>query len=216
MGKTTRQKLAIDESRILLVTQNNRFVSVSSKYVNNIIQYFKVRDGETKDLRNITGLEREKFRRDHIQRGTNKYLYSTTKICSTIIMAMGNQKVAYLIKTRSAYGDFIVFGRWYHETRSAHGDFIVFGRWYHETRSAHGDFIVFGRWYHETRSAYGDFIVFGRWYHENTTKIFLKHFVIDRAIFEKGPYFPKIMLIYEIKGNTNILSQDVKKRLIFT
>ena len=199
MGKTTRQKLAIDESRILLVTQNNRFGSVSSKYVNNIIQYFKVRDGETKDLRNITGLEREKFRRDHIQRGTNKYLYSTTKICSTIIMAMGNQKVAYLIKTRSAYGDFIVFGRWYHETRSAHGDFIVFGRWYHETRSA-----------------YGDFIVFGRWYHENTTKIFLKHFVIDRAIFEKGPYFPKIMFIYEIKGNTNILSQDVKKRLIFT
>ena len=36
MGKTTRQKLAIDESRILLVTQNNRLVSASSEYINNI------------------------------------------------------------------------------------------------------------------------------------------------------------------------------------
>ena len=74
MGKTTRQKLGIDESRILLVTWNNRFVSVSWEYANNIIQYFKVRDGEMKDLRNITGLEREKLRRDYNQRATNKYL----------------------------------------------------------------------------------------------------------------------------------------------
>ena len=74
MGKTTRQKLGIDESRILLVTRNNRFVSVSWEYANNIIQYFKVRDGEMKDLRDITGLEREKLRRDYNQRATNKYL----------------------------------------------------------------------------------------------------------------------------------------------
>ena len=74
MGKTTRQKLGIDESRILLVTRNNRFVSVSCEYANNIIQYFKVRDGEMKDLRNITGLEIEKLIRDYNQRATNKYL----------------------------------------------------------------------------------------------------------------------------------------------
>ena len=78
MGKTTRRKLAIDESRMLIVTRNNRLVSISSEYVNNVIQYFKVRDGEIKYLRNTTGLEREKFRRDCNQRATNKYLYSTT------------------------------------------------------------------------------------------------------------------------------------------
>ena len=30
-------------------------------------------------------------------------------------MTMGIYKIAYLIKNRSAYGDFIVVGRWYHE-----------------------------------------------------------------------------------------------------
>ena len=49
MDKITRRKLAIDESRILLVTRNNRLVSVSSEYVNNIIQYFKVCESEIKD-----------------------------------------------------------------------------------------------------------------------------------------------------------------------
>ena len=43
-------------------------------------------------------------------------------------------------------------------------------------------------------------------------KNFLKHFVFDRTIFEKGPHFPKIMFIYEVKGNTNILNQDVQKK----
>ena len=49
-------------------------------FVDNIIQYFKVRDGEKINLRNTTGLEKEKVRRDFNQRATNKYLYSTTKI----------------------------------------------------------------------------------------------------------------------------------------
>ena len=43
MGKTRRPKLVIGESRILFVT-----MSVSSEYFNNIVQYFKVRDGEIK------------------------------------------------------------------------------------------------------------------------------------------------------------------------
>ena len=82
MDKITRRKLAIDESRILLVTRNNHLVSVSSEYVNNIIQYFKVHDSKIKDLHhrrnakiftnpNTTGSEREKFRRDYNQRATN-------------------------------------------------------------------------------------------------------------------------------------------------
>ena len=96
-------------------------VSVSSEYVNNIIQYFKVWDGDIKDLRNTKCLEREKFRWDYNQRGANKYLYSTTNITrGTIIMVMGDYKVAYLIKNRSAYGDFIVFGRWYTENATKH------------------------------------------------------------------------------------------------
>ena len=91
-------------------------MSVSLGYVNNIIQFFRVRGAEIKDLRNATRLEREKFRRDYNQRATNKYLYSTTNVTrGTIMMVMGDYKVAYLIKNRSAYGDFIAVGRWYPE-----------------------------------------------------------------------------------------------------
>ena len=65
---------------------------VSSKYVNNIIQYFKVCDGKIKDLRNTTGLELETFRQDYNQRATNTYLYCTTNITrGTIKMTMGLQ-----------------------------------------------------------------------------------------------------------------------------
>ena len=82
-----------------------------------VTQYCKVRDGEIKDLRNTTGLQREKFRRDYNQGATNKYLHSTTYITrATVIMAMGNYKVGYLTKIRSRYGDFIVVGRWYYES----------------------------------------------------------------------------------------------------
>ena len=88
-------------------------------HIFRICQYysiFKVCNGEIKDLRNTTGLEREKFRWDYNQRATNKYLYSTANITrGTIMMAMGDYKVAYFIKKWSAYGDFIVIGRWYHE-----------------------------------------------------------------------------------------------------
>ena len=65
-GKTSRRKLATDESMILFVTRNNCCASVSSENVNNITQYFKVRNGEIKDSRNITGLETEKFRQINI------------------------------------------------------------------------------------------------------------------------------------------------------
>ena len=48
-------------------------------------------------------------------------LYSTTNITrGTIIMVMGDYKVAYLIKNKSAYGDFIIFGRWYTENATKH------------------------------------------------------------------------------------------------
>ena len=123
MGKITRRKLATGESRILLVTWNNRLVSVSSEYVNNIIQYFKVCNSKIKDShhrrnakiftnQNATGSERGKFRRDYNQRATNKYLYSTTNITrGTMIMAMGGYEAAHLIKNRLHMVIFIVVGR---------------------------------------------------------------------------------------------------------
>ena len=40
-----------------------------------------------------------------------------------------------------------------------------------------------------------------------TMKIFKNTLCLfDRTIFEQGAYFPKIMFIYKIKGNTNILN----------
>ena len=68
----------------------------------------------------------------------------------------------------------------------------------------------------KNRSAHDNSIVVDRWYHENATKNFLKHFVFDRTIFSRDPYFPKIMFIYKIKGNTNNKSRCSKRRYIFT
>ena len=59
------------------------------------------------------------------------------------------------------------------------------------------------------------FIVASRWYHENATKNFLKPFVFDRAIFEQHAYFPKIIFIYKIEGNNNILNKDVQKEDVY-
>ena len=102
-------------------------------HIFRICQYysiFKVCNGEIKDLRNTTGLEREKFRWDYNQRATNKYLYSTANITrGTIMMAMGDYKVGYLLRNRSRYGDFIVVGRWYHENATENFlKYFVFGR----------------------------------------------------------------------------------------
>ena len=46
-------------------------------------------------------------------------------------------------------------------------------------------------------------------------KIWYKHFVLDRTIFSQDPYFPKIMFIYKINGNTNIINQDVQKEHVY-
>ena len=46
-------------------------------------------------------------------------------------------------------------------------------------------------------------------------KIWYKHFVLDRTIFSQDPCFPKIMSIYKINGNTNIINQDVQKEHVY-
>ena len=44
----------------------------------------------------------------------------------------------------------------------------------------------------QNRSGYGDFTVAGSWYDESTAENYLKHFVLERAIFEQGACFPKL------------------------
>ena len=46
-------------------------------------------------------------------------------------------------------------------------------------------------------------------------KRFLKHFVFDRTISSKDPYFPNIMFIYKTNENTNILDQDVQNEDVY-
>ena len=49
-----------------------------------------------------------------------------------------------------------------------------------------------------------------------TMKIFKNTlYLFDSTIFEQGAYFPKIIFIYKIKGNTNILNQDIQKEDVY-
>ena len=58
--------------------KKNQAISISSEYIRDIPKYFNVninRPGETKDLRNIGALKREKLRRNLNQTATNKYFH---------------------------------------------------------------------------------------------------------------------------------------------
>ena len=96
MGKIIRRKISIYKSRLSFVNNKNRVISVFSEYTNSIQQYFKLKKpGQVKDLRNV--IEREKIRRKFNKNATNKYFYSTkTTYYSTVIMAIGYNKAAYL------------------------------------------------------------------------------------------------------------------------
>ena len=101
----------------MAANKNNNLLSISSEYIKNMYHYFKTYNDEITDLRNVSGLERERFRQ-HFNGNmvVNKYFHSTSNIYyrSTVIMAEGNYKVGHMLSS-VADSDFIVVDRWYHE-----------------------------------------------------------------------------------------------------
>ena len=98
MGKNTRFKITVDESRMMYVTNSNNVASLSSEWVKEIPIYFNIiKQGQVKDLRNIDSLDKERIRKNYSRKAINNLLYSTTvNTTCTGIMAHRNFKVTYL------------------------------------------------------------------------------------------------------------------------
>ena len=60
MGKNTRFKITVDESRMIYVTNSNNLASLSSEWVKEIPTYFNIiKPEQVKDLRNINILDKK-------------------------------------------------------------------------------------------------------------------------------------------------------------
>ena len=114
MGKNTRFKITVDESRMILATNSNNVASLSSEWVKEIPIYFNIiKPGQVKDLRNIDSLDKETIIRNHKRKVKNNLLHSATvQTTGTVIMAQGNFKVTYL---GPVYAYKIVVRKYYHD-----------------------------------------------------------------------------------------------------
>ena len=98
MGKNTRFKITVRESRMILVTNSNNVASLSSEWVKEIPIYFNtIKPGQVKDLRTIDSLDKETIIRNHKRKAMNNLFHSTTvQTTGTVIIAHRNFKVTYL------------------------------------------------------------------------------------------------------------------------
>ena len=114
MGKNTRFKITVDESRMMYVTNSNNVASLSSEWVKEIPIYFNIiKPGQVKDLRNIDSLDKETIRRNHNREAIDNLFYSTTvKTTRTVIMAHRNFKVSCL---GQVFAHNIVVRKYYHD-----------------------------------------------------------------------------------------------------
>ena len=96
MAKLTRHRIAVDESRIIYTNNNNQAVTIFSEYSSEIPSYFNIKKpGQVKDLRNVSGLDREKLRRQFNVKATNEWFLSPKIYYSTVIHMLQNHRVAY-------------------------------------------------------------------------------------------------------------------------
>ena len=62
IGKNTRFKITLDESRMMYATNRDSMASISSEWVREISIYLNIiKLGQVKDLRNIDSLDKEKI-----------------------------------------------------------------------------------------------------------------------------------------------------------
>ena len=114
MGKNTRFKITVDESRMMYVTNSNNVASLSSEWVKEIPIYFNIiKQGQVTDLGNNDSLHKETIRKNHNRKAINNLFYSTTvKTTRTVIMAHGNFRVSYL---GQVFAQRIVLSKYYHD-----------------------------------------------------------------------------------------------------
>lgn len=115
MGGDIGRILTVAFSRIWYANKNNQIISISSEYISSIKKHFNVKKDEVKDLRNLSGPERERLRRNYNGRTINKYFYSITFVkWRTVVMVMGHGKVQYVCQV-VRNGAKILVTKWYHE-----------------------------------------------------------------------------------------------------
>ena len=115
MGHDIGRILIEDFFGMQYANKNNQIISISSEYISNIKKHFNVKKDEVKDLRNLSGPERERLRRNYNGRTINKYFYSITFVkWRTVVMVMGHGKVQYVCQV-VRNGARILVTKWYHE-----------------------------------------------------------------------------------------------------
>ena len=96
MVKFTRHRIVADESRIIYTNNNNQSVTISSEYISEKPSYFNIKKpGKVKDLRNVSGLDTEKLRRQFNAKATNKRFLSPKIYYGTVIHMLQNRRVGY-------------------------------------------------------------------------------------------------------------------------
>ena len=102
MGKLTRHRIVVDESRIVYTNNNNQAVAISSEYTSEIPSYFNTKNNkqtkkktrQVKDL-NVSGIGREKLRRQFNVKASNKWLFLSIIYYATVIPMLQNHPVGY-------------------------------------------------------------------------------------------------------------------------
>ena len=96
MGKFTRRRIAVGESKIIYTNNKNQAVTISSEYTSEIPSYFNIKKtGQVKDLRNVSGIDREKLRRQFNGKASNKWLFWPIIYYGTVIHMLQNQRIGY-------------------------------------------------------------------------------------------------------------------------
>ena len=112
MSKSTRHKIAVDESRIIYTNIKNQVVTVSSEYIAEIPLYFNIKKpGQVKDLRNVSSLDSEKLRYQFKVKATNNWFHLPKTYYGTGIHMLQNHQVGY---PETAWENLHV-GQYYHD-----------------------------------------------------------------------------------------------------
>ena len=96
VGKLTRHRIVVDESRIIYTNNNNQAVTISSEYTSELPSYFNIKKPwQVKDLRNVSGLGKEKLWSQFNVKLSKKCFFSSIIYYGTVIHMLQNHQVGY-------------------------------------------------------------------------------------------------------------------------
>ena len=112
MGKFTRHRIAVDESRIIYTNNDNQAVTIYSEYTSEMPSFFNIKkSGQVKGLKNFSGLDREKLRHQFNVKASNKWLFPPIIYYGTNIHMLQNHRIGY---PDSTWGNIHV-SQYYHD-----------------------------------------------------------------------------------------------------